>query len=71
LSEFYYGKQHPWTVANALYGAGTPDGRAWINPLEEKLEASQNSQVVASLEESLRGLERPSHEVVEKGAACF
>jgi hypothetical protein len=71
LLDLYHAKEHLWTVANALHGAGTPEARAWIKPLEEQMEASQTTQVIASLEEALKGLEGASHEAVEKEAAYF
>jgi hypothetical protein len=71
LLDLYHAKEHLWTVANALHGAGTPEARAWIKPLEEQMEASQTAQVIASLEEALAGLEGASHETVEKEAAYF
>jgi len=71
LLDLYHAKEHLWTVANALYGAGTPEGRAWIKPLEEQIEASQTAKVIATLEEALKGLEGASHETVEKEAAYF
>jgi hypothetical protein len=37
LLDFYHASQHLWAIAYQLHGEGTPEARAWVEPLLHKL----------------------------------
>lgn len=55
--DFYHASQHLWAVAEALHGAGSPEARAWMNPLLQQLKSGQALKVIAALEELLPRLD--------------
>jgi hypothetical protein len=51
LLDFYHACQHLWTVAEAVYGEGTAEARAWVEPLVQQLRAGKAAKVIRRLEE--------------------
>lgn len=49
--DLYHADEHLWAVAHALYGRGTPEARAWVTPLLQKIRADQTGGVIATLGE--------------------
>jgi hypothetical protein len=37
IVDYYHAVEHLWTVANAVFGAGTPKARGWAEPLKRRL----------------------------------
>ena len=62
----YHAKQHLWAVAEALYGAGTPAARAWVEPLLAQLDRSQAPQVIADLRALLHSLDQARQETLQR-----
>jgi hypothetical protein len=62
----YHAKQHLWAVADALHGAGTPAGRAWVGPLLAKLDDSQAPEVIADLHALLVSLDQTRESIVQR-----
>jgi hypothetical protein len=62
----YHAKQHLWAVADALHGAGTPAGRAWVEPLLAKLDHSQAPAVIADLRALLISLDQARAPIVQR-----
>jgi hypothetical protein len=54
LLDFYHATEHLWTVANTVYGAGTPKAKKWVEPLIDQLKESQSAEVIKTLEKVLR-----------------
>lgn len=49
--DLYHGQEHLWTVANELYGKGTPEARRWIEPLLSQLHQDDTGAVIRSLKD--------------------
>jgi hypothetical protein len=50
LLDFHHASEHLWAVAHALYGEGSPEARAWIEPLLHQLRHGKEAKVVRTLE---------------------
>ncbi len=53
----YHAKEHLWAVAEALHGAGTPEAKAWVEPLLRKMDQSQVLPMIEDLRQLLPSLE--------------
>lgn len=51
--DFHHASVHLWAVAHALHGEGTPEARAWVEPLLHSLRHGGEARVVRRLEELL------------------
>lgn len=49
--DLFHGREHLWTVANELFGKGSPEARAWIQPLLEQLHQDQPLALIQSLKD--------------------
>jgi len=50
LLDFHHASEHLWAVAHALHGQGTPEARAWVEPLLHQLRHGKEAKVVRTLE---------------------
>lgn len=63
--DFFHASAQLWEVAHALYGEGTPEARAWVEPLLKNLKGSQAVKVISQLEQLQEELHRsPKKKVV-------
>lgn len=51
--DFHHARDHLWTVAHLLHGEGTPEARAWVQPLLKSLRGGREARVVRRLEQLL------------------
>jgi hypothetical protein len=51
IVDYYHAVEHLWEVANAVFGAGTPQASAWVKPLKKRLLEDGASPVIQALEE--------------------
>ena len=51
--DFHHARDHLWTVAHLLHGEGTPEARAWVQPLLKSLRGGREARVVRALEQLL------------------
>jgi hypothetical protein len=49
--DLWHGEEHLWSVAHDLHGRGTPEARAWVEPLLQQVRNDQTPAVIASLTE--------------------
>ena len=49
IVDFYHAIEHLWAVANAAFGAGTPNAHAWAEPLKGRLLEDGALPVIAAL----------------------
>lgn len=65
--DFYHAAEHLWTVANTVFGAGTPQAKQWAQPLITQLKEGQGAEVIHTLEQTLQKIaDRPKdHKTVE------
>ena len=63
--DLYHGEEHLWAVANDLYGKGTPEARAWVAPLLEKVHEDQTCALIASLKELQPRLQQAQQEKLQ------
>ncbi|MDA1275004.1 MAG: hypothetical protein O2960_13300 [Verrucomicrobia bacterium] len=49
--DLYHADEHLWAIANDLYGRGTPEARAWVTPLLQKIRDDQTPSLIATLGE--------------------
>jgi len=54
LLDFHHASEHLWAIAQVLHGEGTPQGRAWIEPLLHQLKHGKEERVVTTLEALLQ-----------------
>jgi len=54
LLDFHHASEHLWAIAHVLHGEGTPQGRAWIEPLLHQLKHGKEERVVTTLEALLQ-----------------
>ena len=50
--DLYHGREHLWTVANELFGKGSPEARGWVQPLLEQLHQDQPLALIQSLKDA-------------------
>jgi hypothetical protein len=49
--DLYHGDEHLWTVADDLYGRGTPEAAEWVAPLLKQVRKDQTPAVIKTLQE--------------------
>ena len=49
--DLYHADQHLWEVAHDLYGRGTPEARAWVEPLLKNVRRDEHQTLIRRLEE--------------------
>jgi len=49
LLDFHHASQHLWAIAHLLQGEGTPEARAWVEPLLHKLRHGKEQKVLHTL----------------------
>jgi len=49
--DLWHADEHLWEVAHDLYGRGTPEARAWVEPLLQQVRNDETSALIASLSE--------------------
>jgi len=49
--DFYHASDHLWSLANHLFGQGSPEGRRWVTQLLHQLRHGKETRVLRSLEE--------------------
>jgi hypothetical protein len=49
--DFHHARDHLWAVAHLLHGEGTPEARAWVQPLLQSLREGREARVVRRLEQ--------------------
>jgi hypothetical protein len=51
--DFHHARDHLWAIAHLLHGEGTPEARAWVEPLLKSLRTGHEARVVRRLEQLL------------------
>ena len=69
--DLYHASQHLWAVANELHGAGTPEAKAWVEPLLHQLRHGEHAGVLRTLADLCAAVDEAHKEVVEREAAYF
>lgn len=69
--DLYHGEEHLWTVAHELYGQGTPEARAWVEPLLQQLRQDDGLGVIGRLQELQPRLTQGLQEKVQKQIHYF
>jgi hypothetical protein len=54
LLDFHHASEHLWAIAHLLHGQGSPQGRAWVEPLLHQLRHGKEEKVVRTLESLLQ-----------------
>jgi len=49
--DLYHADEHLWTIANELYGKGTPEARQWVEPLLKHLHQDKPLPLIQNLKE--------------------
>ena len=49
IVDIYHAVEHLWTVANTIFGAGSPKAHAWVEPLKRRLLQNGATPVIAAL----------------------
>lgn len=49
--DLYHADEHLWALAHELHGQGTPEARAWVDPLLQALRKDQGPDLIHSLTE--------------------
>jgi hypothetical protein len=49
--DLWHAEEHLWAVAHDLYGRGTPEARAWVEPLLQQTRDDQTAAVITTLAE--------------------
>jgi hypothetical protein len=49
--DLWHAEEHLWAVAHDLYGRGTPEARAWVEPLLQQIRDDQTAALIATLAE--------------------
>lgn len=60
--DLFHADEHLWTVANQLYGKGTPEAAQWVKPL---LQQVRNDQTLATIQ-SLQELQGPLSQALQE-----
>jgi hypothetical protein len=72
--DFYHASGHLWSVAHALFGEGSPQARAWIEPLLHQLAHGEQARVLQTLEDLARlcrQFDQQRQETIRREAAYF
>lgn len=51
--DFYHAAEHLWAIAHDQFGEGSPEARAWVEPLLHQLKHGQENRVLKTLEDLL------------------
>lgn len=52
--DFHHARDHLWAIAHLIHGEGTPEARAWVQPLLKSLRTGGEARVVRRLEQLLQ-----------------
>lgn len=69
--DFYHASQHLWTLANERFGTGTPEAKAWVEPLLHQLRHGEQVRVVETLNDLARTIEQPMRGAAQREANYF
>jgi hypothetical protein len=69
--DLFHARQHLWTVAHELHGAGSAAAAAWVQPLLNQLEKGQTARIIRRLEEVLTGAAPVSAKVIQREIQYF
>lgn len=69
--DLFHANQHLWAVAAAVHGEGTPEARAWVEPLLKQLRAGQAERVIRRLGQVQLPSGTPAAEVVAREQQYF
>jgi hypothetical protein len=69
--DLYHAEEHLWAVAHDLYGKGTPEARAWVTPLLEKVHQDQTCALIANLKELQPPLQQTLQEKLQTQIEYF
>lgn len=74
--DFYHVSEHLWTVANDLYGQGTPEAREWVERLLGWLKRRKNGAVdvieaLQQIRENLDGLTAKQQKTLDQNLGYF
>ena len=69
--DLYHGDEHLWTVANELYGKGTPEARQWVEPVLRQLHKDDTVAVIRSLKDMEATLRDKLQEKVQAQITYF
>lgn len=70
IVDIYHAVEHLWMVANTVFGAGTPQAHAWIEPLKRRLLQDGALPVIRVLEEQVVA-DPPAVEEVRRAIGYF
>jgi hypothetical protein len=69
--DLYHADEHLWAVANELYGRGTPEARAWVAPLLQKIRDDETPGLIATLRELKPSLLQAQQDKLQKQIDYF
>jgi hypothetical protein len=69
--DLYHGDEHLWTVADDLYGRGTPEAAEWVAPLLKQVRKDQTPAVIKTLQELQPRLTRALRKKVQTQIEYF
>ena len=63
--DLFHADEHLWSVANQLYGKGTPEAAQWVKPLLQQVRNDQTLATIQSLQEIQESLSQSLQEKVQ------
>ena len=69
--DLWHVDEHLWSVAHELHGRGTPEARAWVEPLLQQVRDDQTTSVIASLAELKPRLQAAQQEKLQTQIEYF
>lgn len=69
--DFYHASQHLWALANEQYGVGTPQARAWVEPLLHQLRHGGEAGVLQTLEDLAQTVDESMREAAQRESNYF
>jgi len=69
--DLWHVEEHLWSVAHDLHGRGTPEARAWVEPLLQQVRDDQTTAVIASLAERKPRLQAAQQEKLQTQIEYF
>ena len=69
--DLYHAEEHLWAIANDRYGKGTPEARAWADPLLSQIRDDQTLAVIHTLSELKPGLVEKEQEKLQTQIQYF
>jgi len=69
--DIFHADEHLWSVANQLYGKGTPEAALWVKPLLEQIRADQTLAAIQSLQELAEPLSQALQEKLQTQIEYF